>query len=87
MTTCLNRLFLQELEREVIEKERAVSDPDAPRLTSFIGIDRLTDRSAAHWLAAFPSSMPPMPSATRARSPWACWSSPLAALTMAKEET
>ena len=41
--TCLNRLFLQELEREVIEKERAVSDPDAPRLTSFIGIDRLTE--------------------------------------------
>ena len=41
--TCLNRLFLQKLEREVIEKERAVSDPDAPRLTSFIGIDRLTE--------------------------------------------
>ena len=41
--TCLNRLFLQELEREVIEKERAVSDPDAPRLTAFIGIDRLTE--------------------------------------------
>lgn len=41
--TCLNRLFLQELEREVIEKERAVSDPDAPRLTSFVGIDRLTE--------------------------------------------
>ena len=41
--TCLNRLFLQELEREVIEKERAISDPDAPRLTSFVGIDRLTE--------------------------------------------
>ena len=41
--TCLNRLFLQELEREVIEKERAVSDPDAPRLTAFIGIDQLTE--------------------------------------------
>ena len=41
--TCLDRLLLQELEREVIEKERAVSDPDAPRLTSFIGIDRLTE--------------------------------------------
>lgn len=41
--TCLNRLFLQELEREVIEKERAVSDPDAPRPTSFVGIDRLTE--------------------------------------------
>lgn len=41
--TCLNRLFLQELEREPIEKERALSDPDAPRLTSFLGIDRLTE--------------------------------------------
>ena len=41
--TCLDRLLLQELEREVIEKERAVSDPDAPRLTAFIGIDRLTE--------------------------------------------
>ena len=41
--TCLNRLFLQELEREVIDKERAISDPDAPRLTSFVGIDRLTE--------------------------------------------
>ena len=41
--TCLNRLFLQELEREVIDKERAIADPDAPRLTSFIGIDRLTE--------------------------------------------
>ena len=38
--TCLNQLFLQELEREVIDKERAISDPDAPRLTSFVGIDR-----------------------------------------------
>ena len=41
--TCLNQLFLQELEREVIDKERAISDPDAPRLTSFVGIDRLTE--------------------------------------------
>lgn len=41
--TCLNRLFLQELEREVIQKERAIADPDAPRLTSFVGIDRLTE--------------------------------------------
>ena len=41
--TCLNRLFLQELEREVIDKERAITDPDAPRLTSFVGIDRLTE--------------------------------------------
>lgn len=41
--TCLNQLFLQELEREVIDKEWAISDPDAPRLTSFVGIDRLTE--------------------------------------------
>ena len=41
--TCLNRLYLQELEREVIDKERAISDPDAPRLSSFVGIDRLTE--------------------------------------------
>ena len=41
--TCLNRLLLQELEREPIDKGRALSDPDAPRLTSFIGIDRLTE--------------------------------------------
>ena len=41
--TCLNRLLLQELEREPIDKQRALSDPDAPRLTSFVGIDRLTE--------------------------------------------
>ncbi len=41
--TCLSRLLLQELEREVIDKERAISDPDAPRLTSFVGIDRLSE--------------------------------------------
>lgn len=41
--TCLNRLFLRELEQEPIDKERALSDPDAPRLTSFVGIDRLTE--------------------------------------------
>lgn len=41
--TCLNRLFLQELEREPMDKNRALSDPDAPRLTSFVGIDRLTE--------------------------------------------
>lgn len=40
---CLNRLFLQELEHEPIDKNRALSDPDAPRLTSFMGIDRLTE--------------------------------------------
>lgn len=41
--TCLNRLLLQELEREPIDKQRALSDPDAPRLTSFVGIDRLAE--------------------------------------------
>lgn len=41
--TCLNQLFLQELEQEPIDKQRALSDPDAPRLTSFVGIDRLTE--------------------------------------------
>ena len=41
--TCLNQLFLQELEREPIDKQRALSDPDAPRLTSFVGINRLTE--------------------------------------------
>lgn len=41
--TCLNQLFLRELEREPIDKERALSDPDAPRLTSFVGIDRLAE--------------------------------------------
>ena len=41
--TCLNQLFLQELEWEPIDKERALSDPDAPRLTSFVGIDRLAE--------------------------------------------
>lgn len=39
--TCLNQLLLQELDREVIEKERALTDPDAPRLTAFVGMDRL----------------------------------------------
>ncbi len=41
--TCLNQLFLQELDREPIDKERVLSDPDAPRLTSFVGIDRLAE--------------------------------------------
>lgn len=39
--TCLNELLLQELDREVIEKERALTDPDAPRLTAFVGMARL----------------------------------------------
>ena len=41
--TCLNQLFLQELEREVIDKRRAEADPDAPRLTSFVGMERLAE--------------------------------------------
>lgn len=41
--TCLNRLLLQELDNEPIDKQRAPSDPDAPRLTSFVGIDRLIE--------------------------------------------
>lgn len=41
--TCLNRLYLQELDREVIDKRQAEMDPDAPRLTSFVGIERLTE--------------------------------------------
>lgn len=41
--TCLNRLYLQELEQPVIDKARAEGDEDARRLTSFVGIDRLTE--------------------------------------------
>ncbi|NBI68325.1 serine/threonine-protein phosphatase [Pseudoflavonifractor sp. 60] len=41
--TCLNQLLSQELEREPMDKQRALSDPDAPRLTSFVGIDRLAE--------------------------------------------
>lgn len=41
--TCLNRLYLQELEQPVIDKNRAERDEDARRLTSFAGIDRLTE--------------------------------------------
>lgn len=41
--TCLNRLYLQELEREVIDKRRVEADPDAPRLTSFVGMERLAE--------------------------------------------
>lgn len=41
--TCLNQLFLQELDREVIDKRQAETDPDAPRLTSFVGMERLAE--------------------------------------------
>lgn len=41
--TCLNQLLSQELEREPMDKQRALSDPDAPRLTSFVGINRLAE--------------------------------------------
>ena len=39
--TCLNDLYLQELRREPIQKERAEQDEDARRLTAFVGMDRL----------------------------------------------
>ena len=41
--TCLNQLYLQELDQPVIDKARAENDEDARRLTSFVGIDRLTE--------------------------------------------
>ena len=41
--TCLNQLYLQELEQPVIDKARAEQDEDARRLTSFVGIDRLAE--------------------------------------------
>lgn len=41
--TCLNQLYLQELEQPVIDKNRAELDEDARRLTSFAGINRLTE--------------------------------------------
>lgn len=41
--TYLNRLYAGELEQETIDKTRAELDPDARRLTSFVGIDRLQE--------------------------------------------
>ena len=41
--TCLNQLYLQELDQPVIDKARAENDEDARRLTSFVGIDRLAE--------------------------------------------
>ena len=39
--TCLNELYLRELEAEAIDKARAETDEDARRLTAFVGMDRL----------------------------------------------
>ena len=39
--TCLNDLYLQELERETIDKQRAETDEEARALTSFVGRDCL----------------------------------------------
>ena len=49
--TCLNDLYLQELRREPIQKERAERDEDARRLTAFVGMDRLdrADQSLRPW--------------------------------------
>ena len=49
--TCLNDLYLRELEQEPIQKERAEQDEDARRLTAFVGMDRLdrTDQSLRPW--------------------------------------
>ena len=49
--TCLNDLYLRELEQEPIQKERAEQDEDARRLTAFVGMDRLdrADQSLRPW--------------------------------------
>ena len=39
--TCLNELYLEELDQETIQKDQAEENPDARRLTNFIGIDCL----------------------------------------------
>ena len=41
--TYLNDLYVRELEQPVIRKERAERDPDAPRLTAFVGMDCLEE--------------------------------------------
>ena len=41
--TYLNRLYQQELEAGTLDKGRAETDPDARRLTSFVGIDHLQE--------------------------------------------
>ena len=41
--TCLNALYLRELEAETIDKARAETDEDAGRLTAFVGMDHLEE--------------------------------------------
>lgn len=41
--TYLNELYLAQLDNEIICKERAETDVDAARLTSFVGIDKLVE--------------------------------------------
>ena len=45
--TCLNDLYLDALEEDIIDRARAEEDPDGRRLTAFLGIDELKmiDRS------------------------------------------
>ena len=49
--TCLNDLYLEELGREPIRRERAEQDEDARRLTAFVGMDHLdrVDQSLRPW--------------------------------------
>ena len=49
--TCLNDLYLEELDREPIRRERAEQDEDARRLTAFVGMDHLdrVDQSLRPW--------------------------------------
>lgn len=49
--TCLNDLYLRELQQEPIQRERAEQDEDARRLTAFVGIDHLdrVDQSLRPW--------------------------------------
>ena len=49
--TCLNDLYLEELRREPIQRERAEQDEDARRLTAFVGMDHLdrVDQSLRPW--------------------------------------
>lgn len=41
--TYLNQLYARELTEDIIRRERAEQDEDARRLTSFVGIDHLTE--------------------------------------------
>lgn len=40
--TCLNELYLRELEADRVDRARAEMDEDARRLTAFVGMDHLT---------------------------------------------